>query len=1550
MNHRNPLSPFAHKTQVLMRAFSPRSPALRAALTGTTLGLAALAFAAPLITNGVSSLPEVGIDAGPALVSGTTTNSGFSGTCSENLQTVSLKIRHRVSGQLVEAPVVPCAGGVWQVAGLDLSGLNDGPLLLLAKHEDLAGQPTELSASLLKGGPAPRLGIDAPALIHPGNLESYRLSGTCSEEGRTIALTLTDAQGYRLAPTPLPTCSGQHWSTALSGLAALNDGVITLTVTHGEANTQGEIATLSAQALKNVALPGLSIDPLLFVKTANQTAFPVSGTCSEAQQPVSLTVSDRNKVTAYGVALCSGKGWRLPALDLSALADGELRFIATHARALPVVRTVMQAGLKDTATTVTGNGNAATLTPSASAPLAGNSTSTKAPSSLLQAQTLSFSRLTNKTLTNLPFNVAATASSGLPVSFSSLTPLVCTATGSQGATVSLLLLGTCTLQANQAGNSQYAAATPVQQSFTIGIAAADAMMGKPAIAAGGNHTIAIKGDPLKSVWTWGDNERGQLGDGTTLMRSTPVQVPNLSADGVGAGVSHSVALKTDGSIVAWGSNDFGQLGSTISTTNVLSPTPLVPLIGTTLPVFSAIAVGANHTLALTVDGKVLAWGANTDGQIGLNPSLTAYSPIPQDMRLSGVKAIAAGGNYSLALMADDTVRAWGRNGDTDSSSFNPASISGLGGGVMAIAAGSGHALALKQGKVLAWGNNWAGQLGNGGTTASPSPVDASTLTDVSSIGAGNSFSLAVQGGVVYAWGHNPAGQIGPETIRQQLTPTPVKIDSSTTSQNIKALAAGGNHVVAMKFDGTLWAWGDNGRGQLGDGKLTFRQEPVTISVLSAPVNVFAGAYHLISKAAASALSSSALSFWGSNWKGQLGEPVATFKSAPTSSAITATLIAAGAAHTLADVQSFGDNQAGELGRVPSGAPTPTWTASLGAVGGLGSPSHIAAGTRHSLASSGDGLSLLAWGANEAGQLGDGTLISVRTATTVSAPSILIGLTKIQSLAAGASHSVALVGTNDAATPPKVSGNVYVWGSNIFGQLGVSGTTTPPTSFQNTTPLILCGSNKTSAISVGWYHTAALCEGGVWTWGSNSMGQLGHAVDAATNAVSFPNGVTITKIATGAHHTLAMGNVAGTPTVTGKVWAWGSNQYGQLGDSSTTNRSTPIEIVSSGATDIAAGAGYSVIVKGTTGTFVIGDGRDGTLGLDSDSKTYAAAIRPVPTKTMASLVAGSSVRVALGTSGTTTQNLNVKSSLAGGAYKGFWLLIRAEQRGPSPDDFTELNTTPGSAYSVVNKGNVAITAADSDTPIALTGLDSGRAYRLFVCVGNGADATSCTGNAASVDFMTSKVISGATTYPLNVTIPAGSSNAGFVTTNVAGNDGTAMYCPSGSCSETYPAGQTVTLRAFPNSGANFTGWSNGCSGTSDCILSMTEAKNVTATFALTGTTGGTIQSPHTSYSTVNGTTQITTTLTRSGNIDSGVSIKITCTPPGANCNLFPLSLPFVAGQSSASFTINVPSSTTGRVQLALSSNTANTTIGGATNITVNLKKSVSLTPILMLLLD
>lgn len=1482
------------------------------------LSLAATGFAAPLaVVNGATaaverSLPEIGIDAGPRLDVGNAAAYGVSGTCSENLQAVSLSIRHDASGRIVEAPSVPCAGGVWQIAGVDLSGLGDGPLTIQARHDDLAGNRVELLASLVKGGIVPRVGIDAPALIHPGNLDAYALSGSCSEEGRQIALMLRDAAGHSVSVSgsAQPVCSGQRWSVVLSGLALIDDGVVTATVTHRAIGF--ETATLSTQVVKNVALPGLSIDPLLFVKTANQAAFPVSGTCSEAQQPVFLSVSDSSKVTVYGTTLCSGKSWSLPTLDLSSLAGGELRFVATHANAAPVVRTVLQAGLKDSgATTVGGTIAGSTLSPTAGQ--AAGSARTKGQT-LLQAQTITFNRLTNKTLGDLPFTVSATASSGLPVAFSSLTPQVCTTTGNQGSTVSLLLLGTCTLQANQAGNDQYSAALPVDQGFTVGAQAQGDTFSQASVAAGANHTLVVHQDG--SVWVWGDNDRGQLGDSTRIMRSTPVQVSGLSALQVGAGAGHSAALRADRAVVSWGANEFGQLGDG-TTTDRSAP---VTLAGSIPTAFSAIAVGAYHTLAVA-GGEVWAWGANGDGQIG-QATTTPYNATPAKIAgLTGIVAVAAGANHSLALKSDGTVWAWGRNSqgqlgnNTATASAVPVQVLASVGnpltGVTAIAAGGEHSLALKNGGILAWGSDWAGQLGNGassGDVLMPGAVTGLTA-DVKAIGAGNAYSLALKtDGTVMAWGYGAAGQIGNGSTGANETPVAVAgVDS------VMALAAGENHAVALKSDGALLAWGYNGRGQLGEGKLTFRQEPVNPGE-SGVTSIAAGAYHLLTNTGAASAKG-----WGSNWRGQLADGAVSFRAFPTDAAAvfsaTGTTVASGFGHTLTRqggvAQAVGGNWTGQLG---NGSTTQS-SAPVAVAGGLTGLKGLAAGGQHSLAIKSDD-SVAAWGANDAGQLGNNSLLDSTSPVNVNAA--LSGV--VSAVVAGYAHSVAL----------KSDGSVWTWGNNLFGQLGDSGTT------NRSIPAQVSSFGVATQIAAGMYHTLALAGGEIWAWGSNSAGQLG---DGSTTDRPSPVKVSglsgITKIAAGSHHTLAMNG-------SGNVWVWGRNDYGQLGDASTTASRFPLLLANVTAADIAAGAGYSMI-RTTDGELrIMGDGRDGELGLGSTAN--AAAIRPTPTGAMINLYSGPAVRLSPVPSlpTTTSPSFTATSSVAGKAY---WVLVRSTQRAPT---FAQIKTGSGDVnYAVVSAGNGDVPAGGSGLAINPTGLAAGQAYRLFACVAN-PSTDPCSGNAVSVDFMTAKA--GGATYTLDVAV-AGTSGAGFVTTNTEGNDGTAMYCASGSCSETYPTGQTVTLRAYTNTAATFTGWTGtGCSGTSTtCTVSATA--NVTATFNRTDV-GGVAQFQAASYSATVGK-PITITITRTGNIDAAASVNIgiaggTAVP--ADYTLSANSVSFAAGQASASFTITANAGSNGKtVQLSLSAGSGSPTIGTNGNITVNLRKSAG-TPWLMLLLD
>ena len=282
--------------------------------------------------------------------------------------------------------------------------------------------------------------------------------------------------------------------------------------------------------------------------------------------------------------------------------------------------------------------------------------------------------------------------------------------------------------------------------------------------------------PTAPCTGWGANDSSQLGDGTTSGAWSPRLVPSLTSGvtAVAAGSSHSVALKSDGTVVAWGANYSGQLGDG-STTPRTTPVAVSSLTGIT-----AVATGAAFSLALKGDGTVWSWGANAIGQLGDGTTTQRTSPV-QVSGITTAVAIAAGDNHAVAILADGTAKSWGQNSEgqlgngSNGSSSTPVSVTGIT-TAMAAAAGTFHTLILNtDGSVRAFGQNNVGQLGDGTTT--------------------NRWS-----------GATPIGLLGVEQI-----------------------AAGGSHSLAMTSDGMVWVWGANTYGQLGDRTNTTRTQPIAIS-------------------------------------------------------------------------------------------------------------------------------------------------------------------------------------------------------------------------------------------------------------------------------------------------------------------------------------------------------------------------------------------------------------------------------------------------------------------------------------------------------------------------------------------------------------------------------------------------------------------------------------------------------------------------------------------------------------------------------------------------
>jgi len=376
-----------------------------------------------------------------------------------------------------------------------------------------------------------------------------------------------------------------------------------------------------------------------------------------------------------------------------------------------------------------------------------------------------------------------------------------------------------------------------------------------AVWGGARDSIALKSDG--TVWTWGINDCdpipfttgpcGKLGDGTTTEQHVPVQVHGpgnigflTSVTAIMGGEHDNYALKSDGTVWSWGANFAGQLGSG-DFTNAVVP------VQVDLP-FSVTLLGGRgyHNLAVDQNGTIWAWGFNSKGQLGYDTSAQVCpvgpcSKAPQPVvGISHPLMVTGGGFFSLALMPDHALMGWGDDsrGQLGDASYankpSPVAASAVLSHVVQLSAGWKHALALTDnGHVWAWGDNFNGEVGNGLTSTQgiSVPLQVPGLSNMKGVSAGDSFSGALRDdGTVWTWGRNQFGQLGNgSNVPQSVLPVQVQGLSHVT-----IYAARDYHNLAVKDDGTVWAWGSGENGELGDNLTSDSNVPVEVLFPSSP--------------------------------------------------------------------------------------------------------------------------------------------------------------------------------------------------------------------------------------------------------------------------------------------------------------------------------------------------------------------------------------------------------------------------------------------------------------------------------------------------------------------------------------------------------------------------------------------------------------------------------------------------------------------------------------------------------------------------------------------
>ncbi len=586
------------------------------------------------------------------------------------------------------------------------------------------------------------------------------------------------------------------------------------------------------------------------------------------------------------------------------------------------------------------------------------------------------------------------------------------------------------------------------------------------VAAGHDFTLALKNDG--TLWSWGSNFDGQLGYGIkTVPITEPYKVGNDNDwVGIAAGLTHAMALKSNGTLWAFGGNVAGQLG-----VGGGPDRPQVTQVGTDNN-WIMVSAGMYHTLALKSNGTLWTWGFNGNGELGLGDNIDRYVPTQVGSDKTWLVAIS-GGVHNLAVKTDGTLWSWGDNnsgqlGLGDYTSRNTPTRVGTEAKWRTLGSGIRHSLAIKNnGTLFTWGRNDANELGLGDNTSRNLPTQVGTSNNWVSLspGIGRHSAGFTNDGYLTVWGSNSTGQLGLGDLTNRSTPYAIRRDNQWMK-----VSAGYENAFLIRSDGVIFGWGLNATAQLGLGDQVIRSSPERIGTANNWVNLAASYSHTIGLKSDGTCWS-----WGSiNSRSTptivLGVAANSWKSFAAGSSHVAAILTDGRMLT------WGTNARGELGRstqfLAPGVPGPDYVPR--GVGAHINWVKVGAGEQFTIALKNDGT-LWGWGRNFRGQLGLGDNVDRFVPVQIGADTSWIDIS------IGKEHSMAL----------KSNGTLWCWGSNYYGQAGVDRLSLYENFIDQMLPVQTGTDTDWISVEAGKDHSMAMkTDGTLWVWGWNGVDQLG----------------------------------------------------------------------------------------------------------------------------------------------------------------------------------------------------------------------------------------------------------------------------------------------------------------------------------------------------------------------------------------------------------------------------------------------------------------------------